>query len=284
MLDIFNGYNNITNIFKKAILAANAIKPLKKTFTQNQGMSTAYNQLAQSLRDNIISGKWSSGRKLETERELCARYGFSRITVRRALRTLEEENLVARRQGLGTFVNVRPRRKITIVKGDFTRSVLKHAPKIKRKIMEQKQCRAGDDLAKELGVPPGETIVLVHRLDMLDSHPAAVDEVAIPLRYADRLEKSDWEAIDFIERWHRRQGLALDYESQIIEAIPAADALLKWLKVKRGYPLLMETNFIHLSGGQVAAKFISYYSYKHYQFNSVDRDIGGHGRGNTKQN
>ena len=246
-------------------------------------MSTAYNQLAQSLRDNIISGKWPSGQKLETERELCGRYGFSRITVRRALRALEEENLVMRRQGLGTFVNVRPRRKIPIVRGDFTRSVLRHAPKIKRKIIELKQCRAGDDLAKQLGVPPGETIVLARRLDMIANRPAAVDEVAMPLRYADRLLKSDWEAIDFIERWRRRQGLALDYESQVIEAVPAADALLEWLKVQRGYPLLMETNFIYLSGGQVAAKFVTHYSHKHYQFNSVDRAIGGPVRGDTRK-
>lgn len=247
-------------------------------------MSTAYNQLAQSLRDNIISGKWPDAQKLETERELCKHYGFSRITVRRALRALEEENLVVRRQGLGTFVNIRPRRKIPIVHGDFAHSVLKPALNIKRKIIEQKQCRAGDNLAKELGVPPGETIILVRRLDMLDNHPTTMDEVIIPLRYADSLEKPDWKAIDFVERWRRRQRLTLDYESQIIEAVPAADTLLKWLKVKRGYPLLMETNFIYLPGGQVAAKFVSYYRYEYYQFNSVDRIIGRQARGNPRQN
>ena len=82
-------------------------------------MSTAYNQLAQSLRENIISGKWPGGHQIETERELCLRYRFSRITVRRAMHILEEENLIVRRQGLGTFVNVRPKRKIPIVRGDF---------------------------------------------------------------------------------------------------------------------------------------------------------------------
>ena len=243
---------------------------------QEKDMSTAYNQLAQALRGNIISGKWPTGSKIETERELCGRYGFSRITVRQALRALEEENLIVRRQGLGTFVNVRSRRKIPIVRGDFTHSVLKHAPNITRKIMECKQCRAGDELSKQLGVPPGETIVLARRLDTLGNRPAAVDEVAMPLRYADRLLKSDWAAIDFIERWRSRQGLALDHESQVIEAVPAAGALPGWLKVPRGYPLLLETNFIYLSGGDVAAKFISYYSCKYYQFNSVDRRIGDH--------
>lgn len=238
-------------------------------------METAYNQLAQSLRNNIISGKWPSGRQLETERELCARYGFSRITARRALLILEEENLIVRRQGVGTFINVRPRRKIPIVKGDYTDSVLKHAPNIKRKVLERKQHRADHELARQFGVPPGEMIVLVRRLDMLANRPTAVDEVTMPWRYADRLLASDWEAVNFIERWQRRQHLNLDYESQTIEAAPASGPLLKWLNLSRGYPLLLETNFIYLSGGQVAAKFVSYYSSKHYQFNSVDRPIGG---------
>lgn len=237
-------------------------------------MGTAYRQLVQSLRDNILSGKWPAGRKIETERELCARYGFSRITVRRALLILEEENLVVRRQGLGTFVNIRPRRKIPIMKGDYTRSVFKHAPNIKRKVLEYKQRRAGDEMGRELELPPGEIIILVRRLDTLDNRPTAVDEVVMLQRYANQLLKSDWEAVDFIERWQRRQHLKLDYESQTIEAVPASGALVKWLAVSRGYPLLVETNFVHLAGGEVAAKFVSYYSYKHYQFNSVDRRIG----------
>lgn len=238
-------------------------------------MATAHSRMAETLRDKIISGAWRDGSRLETERELCAHYGYSRITVRRALRTLEDEHLIIRRQGVGTFVNVRPRRKIPIVRGDFEGSILKHAPNIKRAIIEQKQCRAGDDLAGELGIPPGETIVLTRRLDTLDDRPVAVDEVAMPLRYADRLARSDWETIDFIGRWRRRQGLTPDYESQTIEAAPADGAIAAQLKVKRGYPLLVEVNFVYLSGGQAAAKFTSYYRHEYYQFNSVDRRIAG---------
>lgn len=239
-------------------------------------METVYNQLAQSLRNNIISGKWPDGRKLETERELCNRYGFSRITVRRALLTLEEENLIVRRQGLGTFVSIRPRRKIPIVHGDYSRSIRNHAPNVKRRLVEKKQLNAGKDLARQLGMPPGDPVVTARRLDILDNHTTAMDEVVMPLRYADQLSNADWEAVDFVERWQQRQHLNLDYESQTIEALPASGAVLKWLAVKPGYPLLVETNFIYLPGGQVAAKFTTYYSHKHYQFNSVDRDIAGH--------
>jgi GntR family transcriptional regulator len=245
-------------------------------------MSTAYNQLARSLRDNIISGKWPGGRKIETERELCGHYGFSRITVRRALQTLEEENLIVRRQGLGTFVNVRPRRKIPIVRGDFAGSITTHAPDGKRTLLARAQMPAGKEYARQFEIPPGEPVVIARRLDLIDNRPVAMDEVIIPLRYANQLDDADWQSFDFIERWRKKQGLVPDYESQVIEAAPAADDLIKWLKVKRGHPLLVETNLVSLSGGQVAAKFVSYYLHEHYQFNSLDRVISAHARATDK--
>ena len=247
-------------------------------------MSTAYHQLAQSLRENIISGKWPGEQKIETERELCEHYGFSRITVRRALHTLEEENLIVRRQGLGTFVNIRPRRKIPIVHGDFAHSIVAHAPDGKRAMIEKRQMPAGDEFAREFDIPPGEPIVIARRLDMIDKHPVAMDEVALPLRYTNRLNDADWESFDFTERWQRRQGLILDYESQVIQAAPASGITVKWLKVKRGHPLLIETNLIHLAGGQVVIKFVSYYLYEYYQFNSLDRVINAHSRAGTSRN
>lgn len=237
-------------------------------------MSTAYNQLAQSLRENIISGKWSGGRQIETERELCLRYRFSRITVRRALQTLVDENLIVRRQGRGTFVNIRPRRKIPIVRGDFAGSINAHAPDSQRVLLEKKQMPAGEEFARIFEITSGEPVALARRLDLIGGRPAALDEVVIPLRYANQLSDADWQALDFIERWRRRQGILPDYESQTIEAAPAEGKLVRWLKLKRGHPLLVETNLVRLAGGQVAARFVSYYPYEHFQFKSVDRALG----------
>jgi len=63
-----------------------------------------YYQLAESLRSQILEGGLKPGVQLPTEEELCKDYGVSRNTVRGTLRKLENEGLVSRTRGKGTFV------------------------------------------------------------------------------------------------------------------------------------------------------------------------------------
>lgn len=56
------------------------------------------------LRDEIRSGKLPVGTRLATEQELCLRFASSRHTVREALRLLQEQGYVNRRQGAGTTI------------------------------------------------------------------------------------------------------------------------------------------------------------------------------------
>lgn len=232
---------------------------------------TAYNHLAQSLRELILSAAWKPGAQLPTERALCERFSVSRITVRRALQILEEEALVLRHQGRGTFVNVRPARKIPIVNGNFSASVLRHAPDLKRLVQTMQWRPATPEWARALGVPAGERVLYVRRLDILRRQPVAMDEVVLVGRYAEGLKKQDFQVMLFEERWQARRRFALDYETQVIEALPADKPVATWLRVPTGYVLLKETNVVTLSSGQAAGLFTSYYRHEYYQFHSIAR-------------
>lgn len=59
------------------------------------------------LRREITSGKYADGQKLPSEAALVKRFGASRITVGRAVRDLQQEGLVDRRAGSGTYARSR---------------------------------------------------------------------------------------------------------------------------------------------------------------------------------
>ncbi|MCU7893414.1 MAG: GntR family transcriptional regulator [Candidatus Thiodiazotropha sp. (ex Ustalcina ferruginea)] len=69
--------------------------------------SSISKQIAEQLRNAIVSGRFKSGERLPTEDELATRYGVSRATVREALKRLAAQNLVRSRRGPagGNFVN-----------------------------------------------------------------------------------------------------------------------------------------------------------------------------------
>lgn len=64
--------------------------------------------IAAQLRQAIHAGTYQHGEKLPAERHLADAFEASRTTVRLALDKLEQERLVTRRVGSGTFVNHRP--------------------------------------------------------------------------------------------------------------------------------------------------------------------------------
>jgi GntR family transcriptional regulator, transcriptional repressor for pyruvate dehydrogenase complex len=59
----------------------------------------AYEQVADQLRDLIISGTLSVGDRLPTEAELCERFQTSRSTIREALRLLSSQSLITTQVG-----------------------------------------------------------------------------------------------------------------------------------------------------------------------------------------
>ena len=67
----------------------------------------AYQQVADQLRQLILTGSLSSGDRLPPETELAANFGVSRSTVREALRVLASRDLIQTTRGTtgGTFVS-----------------------------------------------------------------------------------------------------------------------------------------------------------------------------------
>lgn len=68
-----------------------------------------YTQLAGALRADMEAGRWPVGSRLPAIEDLAGRFGVALQTMRQALSVLEDEGLILRRRGLGTFVQKDPR-------------------------------------------------------------------------------------------------------------------------------------------------------------------------------
>ncbi len=71
-------------------------QPVAQVVTPRLKVARAYEQLADLLRERIMSGDLREGERLPSETDLAAQAGVSRSTVREAFRTLQEAGLIER--------------------------------------------------------------------------------------------------------------------------------------------------------------------------------------------
>ena len=75
---------------------------LKTTYARSR--VPLYIQVASALRQRIENGQWQPGQKISTLEGLEREFEVARVTVRQAVELLQNEGLVHRQQGRGTFV------------------------------------------------------------------------------------------------------------------------------------------------------------------------------------
>ena len=67
-----------------------------------------YKQIADHLREAISRGRLKEGDQLPSEAQLMGHYGVARMTIRNALRLLQDEGLITAEHGRGVYVRARP--------------------------------------------------------------------------------------------------------------------------------------------------------------------------------
>lgn len=63
-----------------------------------------YEKIFQTLRERINKNEYKAGERVPSEKELCSEFGVSRITSKKALKMLADEQLIVRQPGRGSFV------------------------------------------------------------------------------------------------------------------------------------------------------------------------------------
>jgi GntR family transcriptional regulator len=134
----------------------------------------------QKLREAITRGTFRPGTQLPTEAELCEMLGVSRTTVREALRVLEENGLVTRRQGVGTFVRDQPILKNLNFNFGITEMIASAGLTPGTSHLTIRSETADKEMAEQLRVALGTPIVTVERVRTADGRPVVYSLDSLP--------------------------------------------------------------------------------------------------------
>ena len=230
----------------------------------------AYQKVFNVLRQTIIEKRLEPGEKVPPERILCETYGVSRITVRHALRLLEEQGLVERLPGKGTFVRALHEKKMPVLDLNFEKSNKKDPPNIVRKVLTCERILPPDKIIQRLGFLKSEECLLIERLDMSNNEPLSYDQGYIPLNYTSSIDDEILTKVEFLNLWEERENLVISYIQSTTEAVIADSVAAERLSIDVGSPILLTTDTTYDVDGKALAVFITLYRGDRYQLVSTN--------------
>ncbi len=197
-----------------------------------------YDQLVDILSEKI-EYEYRPGDLLPSERELSARYGLSRTTVRLALKELEQLGLVVRQHGRGTFVADRSAQTTNLTQAYSITEQMRamgHVPHTT--ILEFSEIEADTNLADHLGVRRGDTLFKLVRLRSADDIHMMVERTYLPARKFSTLKRSrlEHESLYEIMEQDYHEKIKVAEEEFFASIARAADARL--LGIQEGAPVL----------------------------------------------
>ena len=150
-----------------------------------------FRQIADHLRFAIARGRLREGDQLPSEARLMEHYGVARMTIRNALRVLQDEGLVVAEHGRGVYVRARPpvrrlasdrfaRRHRKEGKAAFTVESEMVAATPLVDMIKVSEARPPEDIADRLKLGDGDRAVVRSRRYSLDGRPVETAVSYIP--------------------------------------------------------------------------------------------------------
>lgn len=145
-------------------------------------MKTKYKKIYEDMREKIETGQYQVGDQLPDEMSVCRQYSCSRMTVKKAYDMLVMEGYIYRKQGQGSFVQLRSLKHKPEFKLEerellgFTRA---SKGKGQSKILHFGLMFATPEIAKHLNIRVNDPVYDICRVRMIEDRPYVIEQTYI---------------------------------------------------------------------------------------------------------
>lgn len=227
-----------------------------------------HQQISNHIREQIEAGDYKVDEKLPSENEFTEKFDVSRVTVRRALQTLENEQLIYRCQGLGSFVKDNRTHQTFGGLTDFMEDMEQAGMEASSKVLQLKPVTAPDRVAAILKIKEGSKAVRLDRLRLGDGKPIAFDITWLPMFYGQLIENFDLEQETIYGILEREYDIPVEKGCYRIEAENADSYLAKQLRMHEGAALLLLNRLSYTIGEKPI-----YYQQRYYRTDRIVYEI-----------
>ncbi|WP_210497102.1 GntR family transcriptional regulator [Microvirga antarctica] len=197
-----------------------------------------------TLRHSIVTGSLPGGAKFPSEPDLGSLHGVSRVTVRRALDHLEQEGLVRRQPGAGTFVANRP--ETTPFVADLANalaSIGEMGRTTEVRLLSFAFVSASNAIGQALLMSEGETCQRSVRVRLIDGEPFSYLVTHVPSSIGETYSEEELASTPLLFLLER-SGVQAQRAHQTVSATIAAPEVAHALNTDIGSPLISLTRVV----------------------------------------
>jgi GntR family transcriptional regulator len=218
--------------------------------TVHEGAAPGKQQQVREQLETLIAGL-VPGEPLPAERDLARELGVARMTLRRVVDGLVDDQRLIRRRGAGTFV---AGAKVTqrLAATSFSADMRARGMRPGSRTIEARRFPAGMMLAGLLDVPPQTDVLFVRRLRLADDEPMAVEDLHVPATVAPGLTGEDLEGTSFYDLLAERYGDPVVSGTQTVEPALVNPDVADLLGVEAGSPVFLFERTSRVRSGGVA--------------------------------
>jgi DNA-binding GntR family transcriptional regulator len=229
-------------------------KNAKISIKDRDGSIPFYYQVAETLKDRIISHKYQPNDLLPSESRLSDEFDVSNITIRKAMSLLVKDGLVIRRRGIGTRVVYRKESRIPLkITGNFrdwVDSAVRGESGLTVDVLAVDKIICPQPIAESLGLDTDGKVWCVKRIRKLKREPASYYINYIPVDLVGNLEESDFINQSFIEVFKKKGTVLITKAIQRVEAVVSDMDLSSILGIHFGSALFYVENIYFSADGQ----------------------------------
>lgn len=207
-----------------------------------------YEQLVDILINKIKNNEYKVGDAIHSERQLCATYGMSRSTVRKAIEEMEKRGFVERRYGSGTYVSRQTVNTQLSSFYSFSSEMERLGYRFRSTIIHFSIIPSPGNVREWLGIRPGEEVFEIRRLRVLNDEAMIVETSYIPVAYCPKLNAGSIELNGLYKSLTQLAGIVINTAQETFEAVLPSEEVQRWLSIDSPAPMLRLERLAYADG------------------------------------
>lgn len=199
------------------------------------GRVPLYLRIYRSLRREIESGRLLPGARLGAQRALSRRFGVTLMTLRQGLARLEQDGLIRRRHGLGTFVAARPIDYDILNFRTFASDLTARGEPVETRVLRHRFAEPPPLVAQALG-PGARRVLALERLRLVRGRPLSYQITYLPQALGRAACRHDLTLHSLRHVLGHKLGVAISRAAETVSAVRLEGGAARILGRRPGSP------------------------------------------------